>query len=109
MPRRKKKPKINPTTSPTSPTSPPPEPFTDDTTICANCTKPSKTTKFRPLVNENGDFLCDECYVTLFPATAMCDQDQGTNANLKRHIVNSRRRDNRRRRTEEENEHEECR
>lgn len=38
--------------------------------VCSSC---SQTAKYRPLVGENGDFLCDDCYRTLFPATAMCD------------------------------------
>jgi len=37
------------------------------------CTKCSKPAIYRPLVNENGDFLCDKCYKDFFPASAMCD------------------------------------
>ena len=42
---------------------------------CSKCN--SQHTKYRPLVGENGDFLCDPCYKFLFPATAMCVEADG--------------------------------
>ncbi len=45
---------------------------------CQECNSTSKIS-YRPLVNENGSYLCDVCYKTKFPATAMCDMTQNQN------------------------------
>eukprot|EP00957_Ditylum_brightwellii_P168778 12846598-Ditylum_brightwellii.AAC.1 len=41
--------------------------------ICSTCN--SKPGKFRPLISDIGDFLCDSCYKCHFPATYFCDDD----------------------------------
>ena len=51
--------------------SSPPPPTEMDVMACDNCGE--KNAKFRPLMNENGEFLCDNCYQSMFPATSMCD------------------------------------
>lgn len=47
--------------------------------LCEECQNPKSHSKYRPLVHSNGAFLCDICYRTQFPATAMCDEDDNVN------------------------------
>ena len=41
---------------------------------CKECKE--EKASFRPLVDVNGAFLCDSCYVGLFPATAMVEENE---------------------------------
>ena len=41
--------------------------------LCTQCGIPGRLGKFRPLVGDVGNFVCDLCYRSLFPATAMVD------------------------------------
>ena len=47
--------------------------------LCEECQNSKSRAKYRPLVHSNGAFLCDTCYRTQFPATAMCDEDDNIN------------------------------
>ena len=69
----------------------------NDIISCAKCY--SNPGKFRHLVNENGEFLCDACYRLFFPATAMCDE----NSRRKNSIFDKKKKKN------DFNEEEECR
>ncbi len=55
----------------------------DDFECCEECSKSFKNDRikvtYRPLVNSNGAFLCDACYKSKFPATAMCDESLNEN------------------------------
>ena len=48
-------------------------------TQCQECNSTSNKVSYRPLVNANGSYLCDTCYKTKFPATAMCDMTDNQN------------------------------
>ena len=47
-------------------------PYLEQKSLCQQCNDAGKKPTFRPLVER---FLCDSCYKTLFPASAMCESD----------------------------------
>jgi len=47
-------------------------PYLEQKSLCQQCNDAEKKPTFRPLVES---FLCDSCYKTLFPASAMCETE----------------------------------
>lgn len=53
---------------------------TAEKSLCWRCKITGRVAKFRPLVGDSGDFICDQCYRALFPATAMVDDGADASA-----------------------------
>lgn len=53
--------------------------YQNQESFCQECKATSKDVQYRPLVDENGSYLCDTCYKIKFPATAMYDITENQN------------------------------
>ena len=64
--------------------------YVDQKSQCEECQRKKVKITYRPLVNDNGSFLCDECYKTLYPATAMYENDENILSKINQKIRDKR-------------------
>jgi len=64
--------------------------YVEQKSQCQECQRKNVKATYRPLVNDNGAFLCDECYTNLYPATAMYDADENMFSKINQKIREKR-------------------
>ncbi len=62
-----------------NPNSPSSNNYQTQQSHCQECNSTAKDVQYRPLVSENGSYLCNTCYKVKFPATAMYDSKENQN------------------------------
>ena len=64
--------------------------YVEQKTQCQECEHGNSKSTYRPLVGDNGAFLCDQCYKKLYPATAMYDAEDTMFSNITQKIREKR-------------------